>query len=133
MYWKAYKNTNWRNTKLHGRCKEFSRRIFALNLSVGIFSNDVQKTYSSFYINESFLQIDKNRIIKSDYWSKLIIYQKPCFKKWQKIKLDAFKHVEGTQYESPKSSTSRFIHIIRTKHLSRKMSASEGLKKFCHK
>lgn len=44
--------------------------------------------------------------------------------------MDAYKHVEGNQYKSPKSSTSRVIHIIHTKNYSGKMSAYEVLKNF---
>ena len=54
-------------------------------------------------MNESLLNIDKDRIIKPDYQSKLTIRQKTHFKEHWKVKrMDAFKHIEGTQYKSQK-------------------------------
>ena len=66
----------------------------ALNLLVGIFNDCVRKTHTSSYrmlnlpstenMNESLLKIYKDRIIKSDYQSKLTICQKGCLKKARK-------------------------------------------------
>ena len=66
----------------------------ALNLLVGIFNDCVRKTHTSSYkmlnppftenMNESLLKIYKDRIIKSDYRSKLTICQKGCLKKTRK-------------------------------------------------
>ena len=45
--------------------------------------------------------VDKKRINESDYKSKLTVRQKRRERKSRKTKkMDAFKHVEGTQYKS---------------------------------
>lgn len=63
-----------------------------------------QNAKSSFHRkHESLLKVVKDRIIKSDYWSKLTIRQKHHLKKPGEIKkMDDFKHPEGTYYKFQK-------------------------------
>ena len=88
--------------------KEFS---LSLNLAVGIFNEGITNTYSLFFkmlnlpftenMKKSLMNVDKKRINESDYKSKLTVRQKRRERKSRKTKkMDAFKHVEGTQYKS---------------------------------